>query len=127
MAPIGGATIAAAALAAAAGFLGWAIFSLGDPAREAWDIVGWWGTALPVQAILVAILGFLVPVRVWRWSLALVAGQLMAMLAIQPAGSDLGLLPLGLVFVLVPLAFAFTALALVGGMVARRGWNPALL
>jgi hypothetical protein len=127
MAPIGGAAIAAAALAAAAGFLGWAIFSLGDPVREAWDIAGWWGTALPVQAIFVAILGFLVPVRVWRWSLALVAGQLVAMLAIRPAGSDLGLLPLGVVFVLMPLALAFTALALVGGMVARRGWNPALL
>ncbi len=82
---------------------------------------------LPLLAGLAGALGFLVPARVWRWPVAIVAGQVVAMLLLRPQGSDLGLLPLTIAFLLIPLAIGLTVPAVIGGVVARGGWDPALL
>ena len=111
---------AAMAIAAAAGFVGWAAFSLGGTRREAWDSGSWWLVVLPVLALVAGILGYLVPQRVWRWAVAILGGQLVAMILLRPAGTDLGLLPLTVILLLVPLGLVFTALALIGGAIARR-------
>ena len=111
---------AAAAIAATTGFVGWAIFPLGGIRGEAWDSGLWWVVVLPLLALVAGILGYIVPQRVWRWAAAILGGQLLAMILMRPAGADLGLFPLTVVFVLIPLGLIFTALALVGGAVARR-------
>ncbi len=111
---------AAAAIAGAAGFVGWAAFSLGGTRREAWDSGSWWLVALPLLALAAGILGYLVPQRVWRWAVTILGGQLLAMVLLRPAGTNLGLLPLTVVFLFVPMGLIFTALALIGGAIARR-------
>ncbi len=113
----------AALLAATAGFVGWAAFSFGGR-REAWDSGGWWMVALPLLVLVAAILGYLVPRQVWRWAAAILGGQLLAMVVLRPAGTDLGLFPLTLVVLLVPLGLMFTVAALVGGAIARWRNQP---
>ncbi len=109
---------AAAALAAAAGFVGWAVFSLGGARREAWDSSIWWMVVLPLLALAAAILGYLVPRRPWRWAVAIIGGQLLAMIVLRPAGTDLGLFPLTLVLLAV-LGLIFAVPAVIGGAIAR--------
>ncbi len=111
---------AAMALAAAAGFAGWAVFSLGGPRREAWDSGTWWLVVLPLLALVAGVLGYLAPRRVWRWAAAIVGGQVLAMVALRPAGTDLGLFPLTAAFLLIPLGLILSLPALVGGAIARR-------
>ena len=69
----------------------------------------------------------LLPNAVWRWSTAAMVGQLLAMIVLRPSGTDLGLLPLAIIFVLVPMAILLTIPALIGGMIARRGWHADLI
>ncbi len=111
---------AAGAIAAVAGFVGWAAFAFGGRLREAWDVGAWWVVALPALALVAGILGYLVPQKVWRWSVAILGGQLLAMVLLRPAGTDLGLFPLTVVFLLVPLGLIFMVLALIGRAIARR-------
>ena len=107
-------------LALAAGFAGWAAFAFAGARREAWDSAAWWVVALPLLALLAGILGYLVPHRAWRWAIAIVGGQLVAMAVLRPAGTDLGLLPLTVVFVLVPLGLALCVPALAGAALGRH-------
>jgi len=118
----------AAALAAVAGFAGWAAFSLGGTVGEAWDSSTWWMVALPLLAVAVALLGYLAPERAWRWAIAAVCGQLLAMMLLRPPATDLGLLPLAVVLVLVPEGLTFGVLAIIGGAIGqhwRNRRNPA--
>ena len=48
------------------------------------------------------------------------------MLVVNPT-AGLGLLPLALVFLKMPLVIVLTIPALIGGSIARGGWSPALL
>jgi hypothetical protein len=119
--------VVAAALAAAVGFASWALFASGEPGREAWDSPLWWSEVVPALSVTVGILGALLPNAVWRWSTAAMVGQLLAMIVLRPSGTDLGLLPLAIIFVLVPMAILLTIPALIGGMIARRGWHADLI
>ena len=116
----------AALLSLAAGFLVWVSLSLAAGGGEAWDRPAYWRIGLPLLAIAAGVAGYLVPVRVWRWSLLIALGQLVGLLVTNPGGG-LGLLPLALLFVFLPLVLGLTIPALIGGVVARRGWDPALV
>lgn len=128
-------TVPAAALAAIAGFAVWtfiALSSAGEPdghliVREAWDVPAYWSVGVPLLAAAAAIAGFLSPVRVWRWALWAVAGHAAGMAVAHPAGTDLGLLPLSLVFVGLPMAGGLTIAAAAGAVLARRGWDRGIL
>ena len=125
----------AAALAAAAGFIVWAALSFAAGrmydgtfiVREAWDTPAYFSVGLPVLLAGAGVAGWLQPDRVWRWALLVVAGQAVAMALIHPPGSGLGLLPLTIVFIGLPLALVLTIAAIVGAVISRRGWDWSIL
>lgn len=125
----------AAIVAAAAGFAVWAVLSLAagrvyDGAfmvREAWDTSAYFVVGLPILLAGAGVAGWLRPDRVWRWALLVVAGQAVAMALIHPPGSGLGLVPIAIVFIGLPLALVLTIAAIVGAVISRRGWDGAIL
>jgi hypothetical protein len=119
--------VAARVVSFAAGFLVWAGFSLAGGIHEAWDSAGWWVIGLPLLGLVAGLCGYLAPERVWRWPLFIVAGQLLGMLIVHPPGTGLGLLPLALVLIGVPLLLVLTILAIIGGLIAHRGWDSSVL
>jgi hypothetical protein len=64
--------------------------------REVFDIGPYWYFALPVCYLAAGVLGYLGPVRSWRWSLEMIGTQMAA--TILFTGSGLSLWPLALVF-----------------------------
>lgn len=62
---------------------------------EAWDSPVYWLITYPLCLLLTGVLAYLEPVRPWRWALAVMLVQPIAMLL--TSGSSLSLLPLGLV------------------------------
>lgn len=60
--------------------------------REAWDASLYWTTAYPLAIVLAGALGFWAPVRAWRWGLAIMLAQAVALAA---STFEFGLLPLG--------------------------------
>jgi hypothetical protein len=117
----------AALVAFVAGFAVWAVFSLVGGLHEAWDGSAWWSLGLPILVVAAAVCGYMAPAGVWRWSLLVVLGQFVGVLLVHPPGTGWGLLPLTILFVEVPMAVILTIPALLGGMVARGGWDRALL
>jgi hypothetical protein len=65
---------------------------------EPWDAPGYWTVAYPIAIGLSGLLGYLFPERAWRWAALLMLLQLVVMFL---AGSDFGLLPLGLILMAV--------------------------
>lgn len=120
-------SLLAAAISAAAGFLTWLLFALTTPSHEAWDAGAWWVAGLAFLAILSAVLGYLAPVRVWRWAVCIVAGECVA-IAMIPRGGDFALFPLALIFILLPLALGFVMTAMIGAVFAHdQKWDPGIL
>lgn len=91
-------------------WLGTAVFS---GRREAWDSPLYWSITYPLCLLLAGLLAYVEPVRPWRWALAVMLVQPIAMLL--TSGSSLSLLPLGLIM------FAILALPpiAIAGLVAR--------
>ena len=88
--------------------------------REAWDTQAYLYLGVPVMGLAVAAAAFLLPERVWRWPLCLVAGHQMGVLA-GGLGMQSGLSLILLTLILaVLLAAFFTLPALVGRVVAKR-------
>lgn len=67
--------------------------------REAWDLDLWWTTGLPLGWLVAGVLGWLRPVRIWRWPLTIIGTQFVCALVLSRSG--LSLLPFALVFMLV--------------------------
>ena len=84
--------------------------------REAVDLAPYWFFALPLCYLAAGVLGYLCPVRTWRWSLDMLATHWVCMLLF--AGSDLSLWPLALVLALI-LALPGILTAWLGGLVHR--------
>lgn len=87
----------------------WTAASLASGRREAWDSSSYWALAYPAALVASALLGYFFPWRVWRWPLALFAGQFVAMIVRSDEVG--GLAPLGLIM--------FGVLALPGIVAAR--------
>ena len=121
-----GPRLGAAVLSVAAGAIVWAGLSLAAGGREAWDTPAYWLIGIPVFAVVAAVAGYLAPVRVWRWPVWMALGQMVTLFLIRP-GTGLGLFPLALLFVGLPMVVFLTVPALIGGAIARRGWDRALL
>ena len=84
--------------------------------REAVDLAAYWYFALPVCYLAAGVLGYLCPVRTWRWSLEMIATH--AVCTLLFAGSSLNLWPLALVFALI-LALPGILTAWLGGLLHR--------
>jgi hypothetical protein len=121
----------ASLLSVAAGFIVWVGIALAGGVREAWDQSAWWLVGLSCLAIVAGLMGFFVPARVWRWPVFIVIGQIIGMVLIavlrSGGGSNLGLLPIMVIFVMLPLVIALTVPALIGGSIALGGWDVRLL
>lgn len=88
--------------------------------REAWDTQAYFYVGIPVMAIAVAMAGYHMPERVWRWPLWLVGGHQLGVLMIGLGmQSGLSLFILTLILAILMVAF-FTMPALAGSILARR-------
>ena len=116
----------AVAISLAAGFFVWVGLSVAAGVHEAWDRPIYWWLGLPLLTIAAGLTGYLAPTRVWRWPLLIALGQIVAMLVINP-GAGLGLLPLALIFVVLPIVIVLTIPAVIGGSIAHGGWDSELL
>lgn len=101
------------------GFAVWAVFSLGPPLpgariREAWDTGGFWTIGVPVLLIAQAINGAVSKVGLKYQPLWTLGGLFVAVLFIRRPGSDIGMLPLALIFVGVPLYGVLLAVGALG-------------
>jgi hypothetical protein len=86
-------------------------------ARELVDLATYWLVALPLCYVAAGGLGYMGPVRTWRWIVTMIAVQsLYGMLA---AGSDLSLLPFALIMT-VAIALPGVLTGWLGGLVRRR-------
>jgi hypothetical protein len=82
--------------------------------RELVDLGLYWLVALPICYVVAGVLGYVGPVRTWRWIVTMIAVQSVYMLI--SAGSSLSLLPF---------ALAMTAVIAVPGLVT--GWLGGLI
>ena len=101
------------AITAAGGGVGWVLVSHVSGRREAWDSALYFSWFLPSLSLMVVAIGFLVPVRSWRWGLVPFAAQAVVAFAQNPTAN---LMPLGLI------VFAF-----LGGVIAVPAWLGATL
>jgi hypothetical protein len=85
--------------------------------RELVDLPTYWLLALPVCYLAAAVLGWLGPVRTWRWIATMVATQSLYM--VLSAGSGLSLWPLALVMTAV-IALPGVVTGWLGGLIRRR-------
>ena len=83
----------AACVAVAAGAASWLYVAHASHRVEAWDSEVYFSVALPTLGLLVAALGFIVPVRPWRWAFLPFAGQAFVAFVQNPTAN---LLPAGL-------------------------------
>lgn len=109
----------------AAGFALWAAFSIvaragGLAIREAWDGALYWQLGVPVLFAVQAGIGALSRERAKTQPLWTLAGHFAAMLPVHPAGTDLGLLPLAILFIGVPGYGALLLAALAGRRLGPR-------
>jgi hypothetical protein len=96
-------------VAAAGGALLWLVTMAISGRNEAWDSPLYWSVAYPLCLLLAGVMGYVEPVRPWRFALAVMLVQPVVM--VFTAGGGLSLLPLGVIM--------FGILALPAIIVAR--------
>jgi hypothetical protein len=100
-----------------AGFAVWAVFSIAHTpdghfaTREAWDRAPYWQFGVPLLLVAQAMAAAASREGLSRLPLFTIAGHFLAILAMRRADSDLGLLPLALMFLGVPAYGALYAVA----------------
>lgn len=103
-------------IAVALGLALWFATVAGGDRAEPWDTGAYWTVSYPMAMGLCAILGFAFPAQPWRWAAALFSTQIVVMAV---GGSDLSLLPMGLV-VLAILALPGVGMAILASKLRRR-------
>jgi hypothetical protein len=123
-----GSSFKAPSALAAAGFFVWAFFSLlpglmqrGEAfrIREAWDTGAFWMIGVPLLLIAQAVAGAREGAAVLRDPLYTLGGIAAGLLLVHPAGNDLAMLPLSLIFIGVPGYVALLAAAAIGWSAGR--------
>lgn len=84
--------------------------------REVFDVAPYWYFGLPACYLAAGLLGYLGPVRSWRWSLEMIGTHMVGSLLLS--GSGLNLWPIALVFGLA-LALPGILAAWLGALVHR--------
>ena len=92
------------ALLFAAGFVLWTSFALppwqgGVALRESWDSATYWSLGVPLMSLVQVGLAAVSRDSLMHQPLRVIAGHSAAMLLLHPAGRDLGLLPLSIIFI----------------------------
>ena len=107
-------------VALAGGAALWIITMAATDRSEAWDSALYWDVTYPLSIALAALLGYLAPVRPWRWGFAVIIIQLPVMMF--TSGNSWSLLPLSIA------AFLLMSLPAVAAAVAAarlRRWKDA--
>lgn len=115
---------AAGPLVAAASFAIWAAFSTlpyftGGGLREAWDTGAYWTIGIPLLLAALLAAGFFSAEKVWKLALWATGGHVAAVALVSAPGKGLGMLPLAVVFIGLPLFVAFIVAALLGRLAGR--------
>ena len=108
----------------AAGFMLWALTSVtplavSEGIREGWDRPIYWQIGLPLVLAVQLLMAVRSSERVAIAPLWVMFGHVAAMVFIHPAGTSLGLLPLAIVIMGLPLYAMLLAAACVGRMLRR--------
>jgi hypothetical protein len=85
--------------------------------RELVDLATYWLGALPVCYLMAGLLGYLQPVRTWRWIVIMIGVQALYMAV--TAGSGLSLLPFAVIMI-VTIALPGFITAWAGGLIRRH-------
>ena len=110
---------------ACAGFGVWAVFSLmptlaGQGVREAWDSAPFWILGVPLLLTLHGLAGALTEEGAWRLPFWAIGGHILGMMLIHPTGAGLGLLPLAIVYIGIPMYVILLLATLTGRMIGRN-------
>ncbi|MBN9277165.1 MAG: hypothetical protein J0I57_05960 [Hyphomicrobium sp.] len=109
---------------ACAGFGVWALFSLmpvmaGGGVREGWDMAPYWIVGVPLLLTLHGLAGALTEDGAWRLPLWAIGGHIAGMMLIHPTGAGLGLLPMALFLIGIPMYVILLLATLTGRILAR--------
>lgn len=104
------------------GAVSWIAVAVITGKREAWDATAYWTLAYPVALVVCGWLGYVHPIRAWRWAAILFLAQFVAMVALN--GEWGSIVPLGLVLVGV-IALPGAAAAMLAARLRRRADDRA--
>ena len=105
-----------------AGFMLWtltSVFPLAAPIREGWDRSVYWEVGLPLVLAVQLLVALRSRERVVIQPLWLLLGHVIAMVFFHPEGTSLGLLPLSIIMMGLPIYAMLLAAACVARMVRR--------
>ena len=80
-------------ISALSGLSIWITLSFISGKNEAWDSPLYDSYGIPLMSLITGILGFVLPIRPYRWGIAMVASQAVFLVFIKPTAN---LLPLGI-------------------------------
>lgn len=106
------------AASAAAGFVICLAITLVTGRREAWDSAAYFSVGIPLMCVVIFAVSCRFPLRTWRWTLCMAAGQ---SLAIALGGGSLSLWPLAIVAMTVLSIPQFVTGLIAGRLAAKRG------
>lgn len=88
--------------------------------NEAWDADIYYSVGIPIMCLIIFTLAYFFPVKPWRWTIAMAAGQFISALI---NGSSLSLWPLAMVFMAIVSIPQFVA-GFLGAKLSSRKTAP---
>lgn len=104
------------AASALAGFVTCIALTIASGGREAVDTAAYFPIGVSVMAVVIFLISYVFPLRAWRWTVSMAAGQMAAMVM---SGSSLNLWPIAIIALLACSTPQFLA-GLVGSALGRR-------
>ena len=86
------------AASALCGLIVYVIITVATGKNEAWDDGSYYSIGIPFMSVAAFVLGYLFPVKPWRWAASMAGGQALGALMF---GSSLNLLPLAMIFMMI--------------------------
>lgn len=86
------------AASALCGLTVYVIITVATGKNEAWDDGVYYSVGIPFMSVVAFALGYLFPIKPWRWAAGMAGGQALGALI---SGSSLNLLPLAMIFMAI--------------------------